>query len=456
MYKTPSRYKRPTTQIQDQFPLLGTAEIAECLRSCEFTVSEEQISRPSAATVQTLYEQMLDTFQAVSLAETPEPLREAAQRAGLEEEEVPDSTGRTVVLMRAVARFMATCGVPDVCVLDIVRPEAERLRRQLSAAVNFARFREAHTADCAEIARESEDIELTAVRRREQYETVYAQVLQLQEDLAVSEDGDNEEVRALERDTTQAETELRQLKREQDRVVAEYAEYRKEKSALVAQLETQTTALSVAREELERLRTYVVEAPEVLERALAEMSGSVSSARTELAALEIRAQRLASAADTIRELDGRVRDCGRIAEEVRARMRTLEEVRSETNSAQEKFGQAQEEAADAEQRIALCRRRVGMAGEKVRRTMRAGEAKREGANTRVRVARERLTKTREEWRIGEEGMAKAKIRVLGIEKRMESKVRYCEDRMKAYRVETEKLKNHIEEYLSCMEPRIAF
>ncbi len=43
---------------------------------------------------------------------------------------------------RSCARLLAVSGVNDFSMFDLMKPDAKRLRRNLSAIINFAKFRE--------------------------------------------------------------------------------------------------------------------------------------------------------------------------------------------------------------------------------------------------------------------------------------------------------------------------
>lgn len=47
-----------------------------------------------------------------------------------------------LTLHRYLAIFFSTCGINDFVLTDIARPDGYRIRRILSAVINFIRFRE--------------------------------------------------------------------------------------------------------------------------------------------------------------------------------------------------------------------------------------------------------------------------------------------------------------------------
>ena len=55
-----------------------------------------------------------------------------------------------------ILRFFSTCGINDFVLTDIARPDGYRIRRILSAVINFIRFREDQSPKFDHLANECE------------------------------------------------------------------------------------------------------------------------------------------------------------------------------------------------------------------------------------------------------------------------------------------------------------
>lgn len=54
--------------------------------------------------------------------------------------------------------MMLACGFPDFSIRDVIHPDAKRLRKMLSALINFAKFRSERLGAFASLTRHTEDL----------------------------------------------------------------------------------------------------------------------------------------------------------------------------------------------------------------------------------------------------------------------------------------------------------
>ncbi|KAF6060603.1 Nuf2 family protein [Candida albicans] len=178
-YADPSSAGRQMKYRKDLFPLLDTREITACLLECEFNVTQELIVKPTADFVTNLFEQFLDTFMGIPLGTIRKKARKMSRINPLEsdqangkpqqspEEEFNDnqendktkdtfSALQLLTLHRYLAIFFSTCGINDFVLTDIARPDGYRIRRILSAVINFIRFREDQSPKFDHLANECE------------------------------------------------------------------------------------------------------------------------------------------------------------------------------------------------------------------------------------------------------------------------------------------------------------
>ena len=70
---------------------------------------------------------------------------------------------------------MRASGVPDFCMRDVFKPEAQRLQRMLSAVINFAKFREEKVANYDELIDASDSL----TSRREHLTSEFSRLVRL-------------------------------------------------------------------------------------------------------------------------------------------------------------------------------------------------------------------------------------------------------------------------------------
>lgn len=117
-------------------------EIVTCLEELYFETSEDLIVHcdKNAQDVRRLFEHLLEILSGVRKDELNMPVFNAHQNLNwpqLHEDSIP-----ALAFWRAISKLMYTCGVNDFTRSDIAHPQPKRLRKQLSALINFAKFRE--------------------------------------------------------------------------------------------------------------------------------------------------------------------------------------------------------------------------------------------------------------------------------------------------------------------------
>ncbi|KAJ3111653.1 kinetochore-associated Ndc80 complex subunit nuf2 [Phlyctochytrium bullatum] len=103
-------------------------------------MSMEDLEKPSTARVLAILEQFTEILMGVTRDQYSQ-----LNFSAMEILEFPDLHQESIVLMafyRQLARLVIEVGIPDFNVRDVIKPEAARLRRILSAIINFAKFRE--------------------------------------------------------------------------------------------------------------------------------------------------------------------------------------------------------------------------------------------------------------------------------------------------------------------------
>ena len=133
---------------QYSFPVLENDELLPCLEEMELPLSALDLAKPTYEIVRPLYENMLTTLTGITREELMQPVFTAID--AFEFPELHDESIPCLHFYRQLHRLMAVTGVRDFSMRDVYKPEALRLRRHLSAVVNFAKFREEKLAAYAD------------------------------------------------------------------------------------------------------------------------------------------------------------------------------------------------------------------------------------------------------------------------------------------------------------------
>ena len=158
--------KRASKKTSYPFPILTVEEVQACMKDLEMEgCTVEKLSKPKPDFVKAVYEClaeycMLVTREQMNQADfTSLEAMELVSYPELHEQSIPK-----VIYFRHMTRLMVASQINDFSMLDdIIRPSSDRFLRNVSAIINFAKFREerlethnAMTAHTAELVEEKE------------------------------------------------------------------------------------------------------------------------------------------------------------------------------------------------------------------------------------------------------------------------------------------------------------
>ena len=132
------------------YPMLSERELCGCLAELNLDKSkvEQCISKPDSETVQLIYEHLLSLLTGIDKQSLTTPVFAAMEDAQMEFPELHDESIPAVNLFIQVSKLLRTSGVRDFSMRDLAKPDPVRLRKHLSAVINFAKFREEKLQVC--------------------------------------------------------------------------------------------------------------------------------------------------------------------------------------------------------------------------------------------------------------------------------------------------------------------
>lgn len=356
----------------------------------------------------------------------------------------------TLVLQRSIYRFMVDCGIDDFSIMDIVKPEPQRLRRLLSAVVNFARFREEHMGDCEDLVQRSEQSAEAFRNLMTEHEELAGKVAELEQESENSQ----ARIKEMEAHNSQVEGELRQLKKVQEQLTLEHSTYKQEKARLVSKLEDQSFLIVEGRKENDKIRPYIVESPDILHKINNDMAASLASDKAALEAAEHRARGLEVSVESFRSIENDVRKCIKVAEECEAELQREEEAMRKLVRLQELYEQRKLDSQELDRRIQQLERQIVSAEERIERARNQAEQKRQAAQQKMSDLRDTFATLQAERSVRDQDMDKKRAYIAMTEQKMADLRQDLENEMRAVGAESEKLQAHINVYLNDMEQRV--
>ncbi|KAK9467221.1 Nuf2 family-domain-containing protein [Lipomyces arxii] len=433
----------------DVFPILDFNEIAVCLRGCEFSVAEEMLVKPNTIMVEQLYEQMVASFLGVTYDNTMPVLDVCSD--GRETLEAGRSARSILALVRASSKLMKICGIDDFSIADFIRPETQRVRRLLSAVVNFARFREEHMGVCEDLIQQSEETSLAT-------ESAYQETVRSGErldELRSRKQEDASKIKETQDHNRDVEAELRRLKKVQEQYVAKHEAYKTDKQRLLAKLEDQKFLTTQVRKECEKLRPYVLEAPSKLRQINDELGGSVNSGKASIERLEKRIRALEITIESFKHIEQDVLACVKVMEEADVELAKQDEAGRQLARLTELRDQRQIEVHEVERKSAQLKRQLATAEERIQRLEEQRIQKREGVHRKTRELKEAYAVLVAERSVVTQDMDKKKALIANVEKKQADLRDELEVEIKNLTNELQKLEAHVGLYLSEMEQCIS-
>jgi len=293
---------------QYSFPILETREILECMMELGCTVSEEQLTKPSADHISRLMEQLLDLFLGFSTDESSQ-----MRFSGMDAFDFPElhefSVGQ-LAFNRSIMKLMLCSGVHDFSLKDIQKPEHKRLIKIFSAIINFAKFREEKVGAYEDFVARSQAIE-------EEKESVDAKCEELTEQLHYLRAQRKQEqplINELVEENQKMEDHIKALNVEQGAIKSKIHELKQLRQATSDKRDHDQFALLNVKAEVTKLQGLVVRSPERTKREIKEMGFQLETDKENLTELDGRHQGMRRKFDGLAKTE---KDVGKLTKQLR-------------------------------------------------------------------------------------------------------------------------------------------
>mmetsp|Transcript_94711 Transcript_94711/g.230085 ORF Transcript_94711/g.230085 Transcript_94711/m.230085 type:complete len:458 (-) Transcript_94711:126-1499(-) len=270
------------------FPILKRVEICTCLRELGIDIEEEELAKPKPDKVRAVYETLIEHCMGVTQEEINTPRFEATevlQNAELHEESIP-----VVAFLRHVTKLLSVCGVTDSCLKDLTKPDAKRLVRNLSAIINFAKFREERLGEYAKYTEETE----ACLEERAAAEEQHGAALAKRKDVLERREAELPQIEALQAECASLEEQIGELNTQQAVLRHESNEVKQATAAIKAKIAETNAATAEAGATVAKLQSQIVSSPDRLKGELLAMADDLATEKAALEAAE--AQRAEMAA----------------------------------------------------------------------------------------------------------------------------------------------------------------
>eukprot|EP00554_Chaetoceros_debilis_P013495 CAMPEP_0194111468 /NCGR_PEP_ID=MMETSP0150-20130528/10464_1 /TAXON_ID=122233 /ORGANISM="Chaetoceros debilis, Strain MM31A-1" /LENGTH=459 /DNA_ID=CAMNT_0038800909 /DNA_START=142 /DNA_END=1521 /DNA_ORIENTATION=+ len=254
-----------TANQQYSFPICKNAEILECLLEVGIELSEAELTEPGRHKdkVRAVFSSLLTL--GMGLEEGFEKTTSGSlmkSRQSLPYPELHEESIANLKFLRACQKFMRVCGIhADFGNNDLAAPIPKRFKRQLSAVINFIKFKEERMGLYSERSEERDELFGGLVQAQQERENLMEQLRLAQ----AQADERWEEMRTTEEDCAELESEIAQQNKVQTSIRQESTNLKKRATMLKDQIATAELAMTEMEAEERKLLPQVVESPDTLQ-----------------------------------------------------------------------------------------------------------------------------------------------------------------------------------------------
>ncbi|KAJ8608550.1 hypothetical protein MRB53_039604 [Persea americana] len=334
---------------------------------------------------------------------------------------------------------------------DIIKPDAKRVRRILSAIINFAKFREERlevyekfTGKASEYHTKLEDLTIQNEHLTKRVEEL--KIRRIQEEPLVAQ------ARAVNEGLT---NELYDLKRIEGQTMTEYDRLKSEKAELTTRLDNNSLLRQNTEREIQKIRSRIVHSPEKLKQQLIDMTSSLSNEKQYLSDKGKKSRELVAKIDILTQLESDVQSCIKLMEECESELNRVEGAHKKVVQSEENVEQKRLEVRELSVRDTQLQRQLTNAEDKLARATRQLEAKRE-------ATRARMAKITEERKVVQEDRMQIDIAMdkkKALIESMQSKIFELREEIQAevdsVNNEFAKLRGHVELYMDEVDTAIS-
>jgi kinetochore protein Nuf2 len=297
----------------------------------------------------------------------------------LEFPELHDESIPAVAFLHALNRLLLASGVKDFSMRDLHKPEPQRLRRNLSAIINFAKFREEKLVAYTELQEGFESL----LAERDAIATEHAA---LQAELAAVKEAQAAEVPEAERIEAEVQgvfTENQSLNKQQAALSTEVRGLKQQANVLTDEASQLRYKLSQSRSEGEDLKAQIVHSPHRIQALLEEIAASVERERSALTDAEKSSRDLAARLETASKVERDIAKAVALMGEAEVEIARKKEVSRKVKALRAEVAAADHEAMQLAATHQHLKRQQAALADRIARVRTQCEVKRQAAEGRV-------------------------------------------------------------------------
>jgi len=274
----------------------------------------------------------------------------------LHEESVP-----TIAFLNACQKLMTMVGITDFTMYDVSKPDMKRLRRNISAVINFAKFREDWLNTYMEFTKETDVL----ATKKQQLDEERDRLMSARQTAEAARAQEAPEEARLTAENAEREVVVRDLFNKQTALQKESRALKSNLEAVQDQAREAEYKLLGAKEECDVLRGQIVPDPKKLKQEVQALHEAVALEKASIKALEAKQASATKQTEVLERAERRVGEVLQLQSEVEAEAAKLKEVHRQSKAIEERQARDEGERSDQLHQIKAATQRTGYIKERM-------------------------------------------------------------------------------------------
>lgn len=373
------------------FPTLRIPEIVSCSDELRVPLSQDDIKNPQPTVIQKVLELYLEMFLNLTKSDIKQPTFEAmmVDYPQLHEESVPH-----LVSIAAMGMMMRACGVVDFSIQDIIKPESKRVRKLMSALINFAKFREMQMSSVDALLEEREKL----IQLHTEQEAINTERRATVQKIKSDQQADAPHVTALEESCKSLETQITDLNSQQLAMVNQVRSIDNK----VIEIDDQTKQLifenNSKEQECQQLSSKIVQSPERMKKEIVEMHSKVETERETQTEAERRVRDLTVRVERMAQTQADLEKCYKEMKFVEAEINKVKRTQGDVETVKDQVRNKTNKLKELSAQEQNAKRHVSMVNERLMNASNQYEMKKEASSRSLQLTqqeRDRLAAEKE-------------------------------------------------------------
>ncbi|CED82315.1 kinetochore protein nuf2 [Phaffia rhodozyma] len=308
------------------YPILRPHEISACLQDLHVQLSEEEITKPTASSIQNAWALLLQTFTGVGFHSFENPRTVLLGMVAYGDLLTEATTFHMFFLH--VKRLAKIAGVETFTIQDLTRPEPARVRDSLSGVINFAKFKHTSMDLFEERMIEGERIEERLQMLQNEHQNVEHEIQSVKQ----RNQADESLVAQAEQRVETINAELTLLAREEKALKQSVFAVTEERKKLKEQHETHQAEITALSNDIEAANSRLVRSPERVRRNILDLAERTNNEKQLLGNYLRKGRELGMKLEVIGSLEQEIRELIDIQKEAESTQRTFHQTQHRLNT----------------------------------------------------------------------------------------------------------------------------